>query len=129
MAQLVINNAILMCSFGMAPGALTVLPINRVLSGNQPVANIMDNKPMLNIKPFAMCSSIANPTVSAATSAAMGVLTPMPCIPMTLSPWAPGSPTVMVGGQPALSSSCQLMCNWGGAITVNFAGQVTVNVA
>ena len=72
---------------------------------------------------------IANPTVSAATSAAMGVLTPMPCIPMTLSPWAPGSPTVMVGGQPALSSSCQLMCNWGGAITVNFAGQVTVNVA
>jgi hypothetical protein len=129
MAQLVINNAMMMCSFGVAPSALTVLPLNRVNATNQPAANIQDNKPMVNIKPFGMCTTLSNPQVAAATSAAMGVLTPMPCMPVTTAPWAPGSPTVMIGNQPALSSSCQLMCMWGGAITINFAGQVTVNVA
>jgi hypothetical protein len=129
MAQLVINNAMMMCSFGVAPSALTVLPLNRVNATNQPAANIQDNKPMVNIKPFGMCTTLSNPQVAAATSAAMGVLTPMPCMPVTTAPWAPGSPTVMIGNQPALSSSCQLMCMWGGAITINFAGQVTVKVA
>ncbi len=129
MAQQVINGAVLMCTFGMAPRSMSVLPINRVNAGGQPAANIMDNKPMMNIKPFGMCNSIANPTVSAATSAAMGVLTPMPCMPLTTAPWTPGSPTVMVANQPALTNSCQLMCQWAGVITVSFAGQATVNVA
>ena len=84
---------------------------------------------MMNIMPFGMCTTLSNPQVAAATSAALGVLTPQPCIPVTTSPWVPGSPTVMVGGNPALQNSCQLMCQWGGVIAVNAAGQVTVNSA
>jgi hypothetical protein len=129
MAQQVVNSAMLMCSFGVAPGTMNVLPINRVMAAGQPAANIMDNKPMMNIMPFGMCTTPSNPQVAAATSAAMGVLTPMPCIPVTTAPWAPGSATVMIANQPALSSTCQLMCMWGGAITVSFAGQATVTVA
>ena len=34
------------------PGNFTVIPANRVMSGNQPVATIMDNKPFVNITPF-----------------------------------------------------------------------------
>ena len=63
----VVNTAQLMCSQGMAPSALVVLPLNRVMSGNQPAANIMDYKPMVNILPFGMCRSPANPVVAAAT--------------------------------------------------------------
>ncbi|MGL4604236.1 MAG: hypothetical protein ACRCU9_08815 [Iodobacter sp.] len=37
---------------------------------------------MLNIMPIGTCMSPATPMVAAATAAAMGVLTPMPCIPM-----------------------------------------------
>jgi len=88
-----------------------------------PFANIMDNKPMVNIAPFGMCMSMANPQVAAATAAALGVLTPQPCIPNTAAPWAPGSPTVLVGNMPALNESSKLMCNWGGVISITFPGQ------
>ena len=93
--------AMMMCSFGAAPSSLVVLPLNRTMTGT-PAANIMDNKPMLNIPPFAMCMSPANPMVIAATAAAMGVLTPMPCIPFTVAPWVPGAPTVLIGNIAAL---------------------------
>ena len=128
MGILVVNGAQCMCSFGMAPSALTVLPDKMTNGQNMPVANIMDNKPMVNIMPFGMCQSMANPAVASATAAAMGVLTPQPCTPMTASPWAPGSPTVLVKGQPALNNSCKLMCSYGGVLSVTYPGQNTVMV-
>lgn len=128
MGMQVCNGASLMCSFGMAPSTLVVLPLNRVLTSNQPAANIMDHKPMLNILPFGMCTSLANPTVTTATSAAMGVLTPMPCIPATMSPWIVGSPTVLLGNQPSLNNSCKLMCNWAGSISVLMPSQLTYTI-
>ncbi|MFQ5418951.1 MAG: DUF4280 domain-containing protein [Anaerolineae bacterium] len=129
MAQQVVNGAMLTCSFGVAPSSLTVTPENMTNAGKQPAATIMDNIPMKNIMPFGMCTSIANPQVAAATSAALGVLTPQPCIPVTTTaPWTPGSVTVMIKNKPALNNSCTLMCNWAGVITVTNPGQMTVNV-
>jgi hypothetical protein len=125
----VVSGAPLMCTFGVAPGTLTVLPVNRTMAGGVPAANIMDSIPMVNIMPFGMCISPANPTVAAATAAALGVLTPMPCIPATPAPWAPGSPTVMIGGMPALNNSATCTCMWGGVITVTVPGQTTTMVA
>lgn len=125
MPMQVCNTAQLMCSFGMAPSALVVLPINRVLTSNQPAANIMDHKPLVNIMPFGACSSPANPSVAAATAAALGVLTPMPCVPNTPAPWVPGIPPVLIGNQPAIDNTCKLMCMWGGVIQVVMPGQMT----
>ena len=119
--------AMMQCSFGVAPSALVVLPTNRVLTGN-PAASIMDHQPIVNVPPFGMCSSMANPMVAAATAAALGVLTPMPCVPMTTSPWIVGAPTVLVGNMPALNNSAKLMCNWGGVIQITAPGQFTVQV-
>ena len=113
----VCGGAMLCCSFGAAPSTLTVLPKNKVIS-SMPLANIMDNVPMVNIAPFGMCSSLANPTVASATAAALGVLTPMPFVPVTTAPWAPGSPTVLIGNLPALNHSSKLMCAWGGLIQI-----------
>ena len=119
--------ASLMCSFGAAPSSLVVLPAGRVLT-QTPAATIMDHVPMLNILPFGMCSSLANPTVAAATAAALGVLTPMPCIPMTTAPWIVGAPTLLIGDKPALNNSSTLICNWGGVIQITVPGQATVQV-
>ena len=91
-----------------------------------PAATIMDNVPMKNIMPFGMCSSPANPAVASATAAALGVLTPQPCVPATVAPWTPGSPTVLIGSIPALNDYSVLMCNWGGVITITNPGQTTV---
>lgn len=125
MPQHVCNGATLMCSFGLAPSTFIVLPINRTLTSNQPAANIMDHVPMLNIMPFGMCSSPSNPTVAAATAAAMGVLTPMPCVPLTTTPWVPGSPTVPLANMPSLNNTSKLMCTWAGVISVSYPGQMT----
>ena len=128
MGFLVCMGATLQCSFGVAPSSLVVLPANRTLVSNMPAANIMDNKPFVNILPFAMCTSLANPTVAAATSAALGVLTPMPCIPVTAAPWVPGSPTVLIGNMPALNESSKLMCSWAGVIQILVPGQFTTMI-
>lgn len=127
MGMCVCGGAMLQCSFGMAPSTFNVLPQNKVVT-SMPIANIMDNKPMLNIMPFGMCSSMANPTVAAATAAALGVLTPMPCVPAIMTPWAPGSSTVLVANFPALNNTSKLTCMWGGIIQVVNPGQVTVQI-
>ena len=119
--------AMLQCSFGATPSTLVVLPENRV-AGMTPVATIMDNKPFANIPPFGMCSSLANPAVASATAAAQGVLTPMPCTPVTTAPWVVGAPTVMVGNMLALNDSAKLMCSFGGVIQITFPGQTQIIV-
>ena len=127
MPSQVVNGASMMCSFGVAPSTLIVLPANRVNGSNMPAATIMDNKPIVNIPPFGMCTSLANPTVASATSAAMGVLTPMPCMPVIPAPWTPGAPTVMINNQPALTQPSTCMCTWAGVISITYPGQVAVN--
>ena len=127
MSMHVCNGAMLKCTFAFPPGisTLVVLPQNRVMTSNMPAANIMDHIPMVNILPFGMCITPTNPAVAAATAAAMGVLTPMPCIPVTPAPWVVGSPTVLLGNMPALNNTSTLMCTWGGVITVTVPGQFT----
>lgn len=124
MAMHVCSGAMLQCSFGLAPSSLMVLPTNQMLTANMPAANIMDNIPLVNIMPFGMCTSLANPAVASATAAAMGVLAPMPCMPATASPWAPGASTVMLGNMPALNDTSTLTCSYGGVISILFPGQL-----
>ena len=119
--------AMMTCSFGVAPSSLIVLPVNRVMCPI-PAANIMDNKPIVNIPPFGVCTSLANPTVAAATAAALGVLTPMPCVPVTPAPWVVGSPTVLIGNMPALNNSAKLMCTWAGVIEISSPGQASLQI-
>lgn len=127
MAMCVCMGATCACSFGMAPSALMVTPENKVMT-SAPIATIMDNVPMKNIMPFGMCSSMMNPQVAAATAAALGVLTPMPCIPVIVGPWAPGSPTVLIGNKPALNNTSKLMCAYGGIIQIINPGVMTIQI-
>ena len=127
MGVLVCAGAVMSCSFGMAPSVLDVLPDTGVVCPT-PAATIMDFVPMINIMPFGMCISEANPEVIAATTAALGVLTPMPCIPVTVAPWVPGAPTVLLAGQPALDDLSTCMCAWGGVITIEDPGQFQTTV-
>jgi Domain of unknown function (DUF4280) len=122
------STATLMCSFGVAPSVLNVLPVNKTMTSYLPAATIMDHIPMTNIMPFGMCTTPSNPAVAAATTAALGVLTPMPCVPVTPAPWVPGSPTVLLGNQPTLNNTSTLNCIWGGVITITVPGQVTEQI-
>lgn len=122
MGKLVCMGAQLSCTCGAAPSQLMVLPTNRVLRGGMPVASSLDHVPFVNILPFVVCSSPANPTVAVATAAALGVMTPMPCIPVTPAPWVNGSASVYVANVPALNESSKLQCAHGGEIAIMFAG-------
>lgn len=125
MAVQVCAGATTMCSFGMAPATLMVLPVHQTMA-TLPAANISDCAPMVNVLPFGACTSMANPTVASATAAALGVLTPMPCVPVPAGTWIPGSLKVMLKGMPALDSAAKLMCAWGGVIQILNPGQTKV---
>lgn len=128
MEMCVCGGATIRCNFGAAPSQLMVLPTERVIA-SMPIATIMDNRPFVNILPFGMCTSIANPAVAAATTAALGVLTPMPCVPIISGPWVPGSPTVFIGNKPALSSFSKCFCAYGGVIDITNPGQNTIQLS
>lgn len=133
MGMQVCAGAMLQCSFGTAPSALIVTP-EKMVTTMTPAANIMDHIPIKNIVSFVMCTTQSNPAVAAttavATAAAGGVPTPTPapCAPATASPWAPGSPTVMIGNQPALNNTSTCTCTWGGVISINSPGQTAVQI-
>lgn len=128
MAQPVVMGDMLMCSFGVAPTPINVLPTNQTMATSKPMATIMDNKPFMNITPFGVCSSLANPATASLTAAALGVLTPGPCTPATPAPWVPGAPTVLVKNVPALDSSSKCNCIYGGVISVTVPTAVTVTI-
>lgn len=114
MGQLVAAGPTLVCAAGTAPSTLVVIPPTTTAE-KKPAANIMDYVPTVNIVPFGTCNIL--------TAAASGV--PTPCVPATVAPWAPGSPTVLVRGMPALNNTSICNCAVGGAITISFAGTTT----
>ncbi|MFO1350317.1 MAG: PAAR-like protein [Gammaproteobacteria bacterium] len=74
--------------------------------------------------------SPTNPAFVSATAAAMGVPTPVPCIPATVAPWVTGSPTVMLGNVPALNNTSMLTCALGApnCIFIMVPGEVTEQI-
>lgn len=117
--------ALTRCSFGMVPMPFITIPIHRDITFIMPAATIMDHFPFLNILPFIMCQSKANPMVIAIMAATFGAVQMAPCIPMTFAPWVPPCPTVTIDGMPAANNSAKTFCLWGGCISFIFPGQVT----
>lgn len=118
-APAVVDGAMLLCSFGVAPASLIVLPADQVMIEGRPAANITCSE-IINVPTFGMCTSLANPEVATATAAALGVLTPMPCVPV-LAPWVPVS-TTLLGGSPALVAGSMCQCAYGGVVEIMFPG-------
>lgn len=104
------------------------LPKSRVMASSMPVGTISDTVPFVNIPPFGMCTSMANPAVASATAAALGVLTPMPCTPVPAGTWLPGAPTVLAGNMPALNETSKLICSFAGTIQFLAPSQFTTQV-
>lgn len=127
MAQLVAATASMSCTFGVAPAVL-IVTFPTVTADKKPAANINDAIPVTNIPTFGMCSSLTNPATASATAAASGVLTPTPCVPVTVA-WVPGSPTVQLRKMPALNNTSKCNCSYLGVISITMAGTMTVTVA
>lgn len=123
----VTSTATLRCPYGDRLSSLTVYPDRTASLSKTPEANISDHISNYNIAPFGKCRSLAFPATAAATAAAHGRLTPMPCIPNTPVPWIGGKPDYLIKGQPALLKSCTCPCMWGGTISIVDDGQ-TVNI-
>lgn len=124
-SMLVCMGAMLKCSFGDMQTPFNIIPQNKV-SAILPYANINDHIPLVNIIPFGNCKNIANPVVAAASAKPPFVLTPMPCLPVTVSQWTKPAKKANIGNAPAITKNSKLMCMWGGQIEVSFAGQATV---
>ena len=113
--------AMLKCTFGQIPSTLMVTNPLRPMIQNKPKATIMDYAPIGIVMPLVMCTTMSKPNAASATGAAMGTLTPMPCIPVPVGPWAPGGKQ-LITNMPALLDNCKLMCAYGGSISINMPG-------
>ena len=122
----VVSGATVQCTMGTTPGQLKASQ-SGVTLGGAPAVLISDCVPLVNVGACGMCTSLLNPTVASATAAALGVLTPMPCVPATMA-WAPGCPTVLVCGKPLLNNTSKLVCAYGGVIQVSMTPAMTVKV-
>ena len=122
MPPFVTSGTMLHCSMGVSSAPL-IVPAPVVVA-TAPLATVLDTIPLTNIPTFGMCMSLGNPEVAAATAAALGVLTPQPCLPATGTPWTPGALTTQAGGLPCVLVSSICQCAWGGVITVVAPEQV-----
>lgn len=122
MPKLVVHGAGLKCSEGMQTGTLSVLPVNMTSGDQAEVATVNDVVPLVNIPTFGMCKTQANPQVAAATVAAQGVLTPMPCVPVIVGPWSPGAEGATLAAQKALTKDSTCSCAWAGTIEITDPG-------
>jgi hypothetical protein len=120
MPEFLTSVCVLKCSFGTAP-----VPFQSLTLPGKPLfmqafdgASMLDTAPVVNIPTFAMCSSLAKPQVIAATAAAQGVLTPMPCVPVIPAPWVPSSPIASWNGVRLATVQSKCLCTWGGEISV-----------
>ena len=123
MANLVCTGATLKCSFGSTSADFAASGTQTSAGG---AAGVVTDVAAANVPPFGMCSSMSNPQVASASSAA-GTLTPQPCQPV-LAPWTPGSAQVTIGGVSALDDASTCTCTWEGVVTVSDAGQDAVSV-
>lgn len=124
---MVAAGATLSCPLGTVPCTLNVTSQVTSLIGQKPAATILDIAYPVNISGFGMCTSLLNPQVAAATAAALGVLTPQPCMLVPTGTWTP-MPKVLVAGKPCFGSDAVLMCAYGGVITVTMPGQNKVMI-
>ena len=114
MGVLVVTGAKCTCPFGTVPCTLNATSQLSCMADGRPIATIRDMQPGINLPSFGMCTSLANPTVAAATAAALGVLTPQPCTMVPAGTWIASSPKVLIGGTPCLTGDATLVCGFGG---------------
>lgn len=119
----VCSGAVMRCTFGTSQPRLVVLPDRTVWLAGQRMANISDHRSMANIPSFGRCRTVTYPPTGSATAAHHGHLTPMPCVPGTVTPWMPGKTDYLIQNSPALLKSCKCLCQWGGVITITDDGQ------
>ena len=123
----VVAGAACLCTMGTAPGQINPTNQMAIRIGGKPAASIADAAPISNVGSCGMCTSLANPAVAAATAAALGVLTPQPCVPSPMGTWVcPGK--VRVAGKPVLTSEGKLTCAYGGTISIMNPGQMTTKI-
>ncbi len=125
----VCSGATMRCSFGDKSARLTVYPDRTVFLTGQPMANISDHTSLYNIAPFGKCHTTRYPATGAATAAAHGRLTPMPCVPGTMSDWRNGKNDYIIKDSPALLKSSYCKCCYGGIIRIVKDGQVDTGSA
>ncbi len=122
MPKLVVLGATIACDKGTSPASLSVLPGNDAEGAGKAVATVQDFAPMVNVPAFGMCTTQANPQVATATTAAQGVLTPQPCVPVITSPWSPGATEATLRGAKALTANSTCSCAWSGSVSVKDPG-------
>lgn len=125
MGILVVSGATITCAMGAAPAVLQATGQQKFLGCSKPAATVMDAAAFVNIPPCGMCSSPTNPAIAPILSST-GVLVPQPCTPQPAGTWIPTQMKLLAGGAPCLANDSQLICAFGGVLTITDPGQTKI---
>lgn len=125
MGLLVVSGAAVTCGAGASPSTLQATGQQKLLVSGKPAATIMDAAAFINIPPCGMCSSPTHPAIAPVLSST-GVLVPQPCTPQPVGTWIPTQTKLLAGGVPCLANDSQLICAFGGVLTITNPGQSKV---
>jgi len=131
MAEYLTTWCMLTCTMGAVPAPFVTMPLPGKTQhmGALPGALITDIVPLVNIPTFVMCRAPSNPTVIAATTAAMGVPTPGACLPVPASGWFPPAISETYCGLSKALISSKCLCAYGGTIAPTMAIDMTMTTA
>lgn len=125
MANLVTQTATLQCSYGASSCSFVVTNVTTTQGVNNNAANINSDTAYSEISGFSTCYSPSNPVISGSG----GTISSTGCTPTFGSPWTPGSTTVQISSQGALTSTSTITCNYAaGTISITNAGEQTITV-
>lgn len=115
----VCSGATLSCTCGVGTSELRASTRGLSYEQNRSAATVADCQPLVNIPPFAACTSTLSPQPPVGGGRA--------CAPSFATLWTSRVASIRIDGLPVLDDTATILCTYGGMVRIQSPGQSFAN--